>query len=136
MKQEHFDVSRIIGLKVVGKRKSNYKWLYEKRKTAFFGLIKLNDYYPAGYYEYGCYETGCDSMGGSWDATAYSSYDLKNYGYLVEGFDQVYDKPYVTVYLESDYTSTQKFNSNEEALEWAEQLKASTGKSFAIVIHE
>lgn len=134
MVQEHFDVNRIIGLKVVGKKKSTYRWLYEKRKTVFFGLIKLNSYYQPGYYRYGCYDECYES--GCWPATAYSSEDLKQCGYLVEGFDQVYDKPYVTVYLESDCTSTQKFNSNEEALEWAEQLKASTGKSFAIVIHE
>ena len=134
MIQEHFDVSRVIGLKVVGKRKSTYKWLYEKRKTALFGLIKLNSYYQAGYYQYGCYEECYES--GCWEATAYSSYDLENSGYLVEGFDQVYNKPYVTVYLESDCQSTQKFNSNEEALEWAYRLKASTGKTFAIVIHE
>jgi len=137
MIQEQFDIDRIIGVKIVDKRKTGHKWLPKKQKTAFFGLIKRNAWHSEGFYSNGhyqeCYESGC------WDACPSSAESLRSCGYLVEWDgpnhteQTVYSKPYVKVYLESDYQTTRNFETIEEAQAWVEELKATSGKTFEIV---
>lgn len=137
MIQEQFDINRIIGVKIVDKQKTGHKWLPKKQKTAFFGLVKRNAWHSEGFYSGGhyqeCYESGC------WDACPSSAESLISYGYLVEWDgpnhteQTVYSKPYVTVYLESDYQTTRNFEKIEDAQAWVEELKATSGKTFEIV---
>ncbi len=134
--EEHFDVSRIIGIKIVDKRKTSHKWLPRKQKTTFFGLIKRDAYHSEGYYSNGhyqeCYESGC------WDACSTTRESLILYGYLIPDprdceETEVFYKPYATVYLEHECQVQKAFDSYEEALEWAEELKKKSGKTFEIV---
>jgi hypothetical protein len=123
--EQHFEVSRIIGIKIVDKWEASYRWLPCKQKTAFFGLIKRNAYHSEGYYESGCYE-----------AASYTKDELIEYGYLVEfsiNNKGVYHRPYVTVYLEHECQVTKNFATFDEATQWAEELKATSGKTFEIV---
>ena len=127
----HFDISRITGIKIIEKRKSSYKWLPEKRKTALFGLIKRNAYYSEGYYSGGhyqeCYESGC------WDACPTTRQSLLQSGYLIDSDNVVWNRPYVIVYLEFKGEVSQNFVTFEEAIQWAEELKQKSSKTFEIV---
>jgi hypothetical protein len=74
------------------------------------------------------YESGC------YDAHAYSAKGLKDYGYIVDESTQtVYNKPYVTVYLEHEYTVTKTFDSDTEASSWVSDLRKRSKKEFEIV---
>jgi hypothetical protein len=131
MKIEQFDVNRIIGITVYGERQSSYKWLPKKQKTTFFGLIKRNAWHSEGFYSNGCYKECYES--GCWDATSSSKEWLIKSGYLVKADNTVWHRPYVTVYLESDYQVSNSFERIEQALEWVEDLKATSNKTFEIV---
>ena len=132
--EQHFDVSRIIGIKIIDKRKSSHKWLPEKRKTAFFGLIKRNAFYSEGYYSNGqyqeCYESGC------WDACPTTRQFLLQSGYLIDSDNVVWNRPYVIVCLEYKGEVSKNFVTYEEALQWADELKATSGKTFEIVKYD
>jgi hypothetical protein len=132
--EQHFDVSRIIGIKIIDKRLSSYKWLPEKQKTTFFGLIKRNSYHSEGYYSNGhyqeCYESGC------WDACPSSRVDVLRSGYLIDSDNVVWHRPYATVYLESDRQVDKNFTTFEEAMQWADELKMTSGKTFEIVKYD
>ena len=128
--EKHFDVDRIIGITMYGKRPASHKWLPAKQKTAFFGLIKRNAWHSEGFYSNGhyqeCYESGC------YDALPSSAKSLREYGYLVEG-DRVFFKPVVDVSLESKCRVSKTFDTVEEARSWVNALKASSGKTFEII---
>lgn len=132
--EEHFDVDRIIGIKVVDKRESSYAWLPKKQKTFFFGLIKRDSWYSEGFYSSGhyqeCYESGC------YDASTYTKEDVLDKGYLVDENNVVWHKSYATVYLEDDHTVTKYFNTFSEAIEWCEMVKSTSGKTFEIARYE
>lgn len=128
---EHFDISRIIGIEVFDKRRTSYRWLPEKQKTAFFGLIKRNSWHSAGFYSNGCYEECYES--GCWDAHPETADSLIGQGYLVDHDETVWHKPFATVFLEADCKVTKKFNTLDEVNEWVEFLKTKSGKTFEIV---
>ena len=130
--EKHFDVDRIVSIQIVGLRESSHRWLPRKQKTWFFGLFRRNSWYSEGYYASGhyteCYESG------SWDAHAHSAKGLRDYGYIVDESTQtVYNKPYVTVYLEHEYTVTKTFDSDTEAASWVSDLRKRSKKEFEIV---
>ena len=124
--ENHFDVSRIIGIKIIDKRLSRYEWLPEKQKTTFFGLIKRNSYHSEGYYYLECYESGHPS----------TRQQVIEQGYLIDSDNVVWHRPYVTVYLEHEYQVNKNFVTFEEALQWADELKATSGKTFEIVKYD
>lgn len=132
MKIEHFDVNRIIGIEAFDRTRASYEWLPKKQKTWIFG-IKRNAWHDEGWYSHGCYYDGY--MEDSWDATPYTKKELIDRGYLVDEDGQVWNRPYVKVYLEADCNVSQNFNTLEEASEWVDQLKATSGKTFETVIH-
>jgi hypothetical protein len=132
--QDHFDISRIIGIRIVDKQKASYKWLPKKQKTAFFGLIKRNSWHSEGFYQYGsyyeCYESGC------WDSYSYSKESLIESGYLVDEENVVWNRPCATVYLEYKREVIKRFDTHQDALNWATGLKMKSGKTFEIIKYE
>ena len=131
--EQHFDISRIIGIELKGITKTSYRWLPKKQKTFFFGLIKRNAWHAEGYYQNGCYEECYES--GCWDASEYTAEELRDYGYIVdEDTRTVYEKPCVTVFPEHDHKIYRKFESDSEASEWVNGLKKRSGKEFEIII--
>jgi hypothetical protein len=131
--EQHFDISRIIGIELRGITKTSYRWLPRKQKTFFFGLIKRNSWYNEGYYDHGCYEECYES--GCWDASEYTTEELRGYGYVVdESTRTVYNKPNVTVFLEGECKVYQNFDSESEASEWVDDLRRVSGKDFEVII--
>ena len=132
MKIEHFDIDRIIGITIYSERKTRYEWLPRKEKKWFFGLFSSGwhseGFYPNGCYQE-CYESGC------WDATPSTKETLIQSGYLVKDDNTVWSRPRVKVYMESEYHVTKDFDSLEEAIEWTEDLKDTSNKTFEIVKH-
>ena len=132
--EQHFDVSRIIGIELRTVSEARYTWLEREQKTRLFGLIKRDAYYSEGYYNYGqrreCYgENGC------WDAHAYSAESLRESGYIVDDSTKtVYNKAHVTVFLEAECKVSAHFDSNTEASEWVSNLRLTSGKTFEIII--
>jgi hypothetical protein len=126
--QEHFDVNEIIGIKFFPERDARYEWVEAtKEKRIFFGLIKTRSATPAGFLDTG-----------SWDGAIYTEEKLIGYGYKVYTTDErinnrVTEKPYVRVYLSHELETHKKFETNEEALAWIDELKATSGKTFEIV---
>lgn len=131
MKIEQFDIDRIIGITICNETRTSHRWLPRKQKKWFFGLFKRNAWYEEGWYSNGhyqeCYESGC------WDATPCSKDSLISYGYLVKPDSTVWHRPYATVYLESDYQVRKDFGNLESAIQWVEELKATSKKTFEIV---
>lgn len=132
--EDHFDVNRIIGIKVVDKKKTSYSWLPKKQKTFFFGLIKRDSWFSEGFYYSGyyeeCYESGC------YEASTYTKEQLLDKELLIDENNDVWNKPHVTVYLEEDSSIERKFNTFEDAIEWCEEIKKTSGKTFEIVRYE
>jgi hypothetical protein len=124
--QEHFDVNEIIGIKLFPERAARFKWVEATpEKRTFFGLIKTKSEEPAGFLDTGAF-----------DSVIYTKEDLIGYGYKI--YDDrvnniVCEKPYATVYLSHDLTTTKKFETDQEALEWIEEIKTKSGKTFEIV---
>lgn len=132
--EEHFDVNRIIGIKVVDKRESSYKWLPRKQKTFFFGLYKRDSWHSEGFYENGSYYEGY--MGESWDTISHTKEELIEYGFIVDENNVVWSKPYATVYLEHECKVNKYFNTFDETIEWCEMVKSTSGKTFEFIRYE
>jgi len=129
--EQHFDIARIIGAKIVDARQTSHRWLPAKQKTWFFGLFKRSSWHSEGFYSNGCYQECYES--GCWDATPSTKQQLEEQGYQVDGWNNVYNKPHVTIYLEHECQVTKSFDSYTEAQDWVEELKAISGKVFEIV---
>lgn len=131
--EQHFDISRIIGIELSGITKTSYRWLPKKQKTFFFGLIKRNAWHAEGYYQNGCYEECYES--GCWDASEYTAGELRDRGYIVdESTSTVYHKAHVTVFLEGECKVSSSFDSESEATEWVSNLRRRSGKEFEVII--
>ena len=121
-----FDVNRIVGVKLYPTREAGYKWLPEKqRPSRFFGLIKRAPYL-SGFYPDGEYESG------EWNNKPRSEEYLTDYGYIVAG-KSVFKKACVTVYLESEYSVSQQFNTTAEAEVWIAELIALNNNHFETI---
>jgi len=129
---DHINVNRIVGIRIHDKTTTIYKWLPAKQKTTFFGLIKLNKWYPEGFYEYGWYIENYSGIGGGY---AFTADQLSQRGYLIQDKD-VFQKPYVKIYLQSDCTISKQFNSLQEAQVWVDQLKSKCKSEFEIITYE
>lgn len=127
--QEHFDVNEIIGIKIIPESEASFEWVDEiPEKRIFFGMIRTRYARPAGFLDKS-----------SFDEIIYSPEQLIDYGYKVYTSSErinnrVCHKPHVTVYLSHDLSSTKRFETDREAIEWVEDLKATSGKVFEIVI--
>ena len=130
MKIESFNVDRVIGITIIDKRKSHYKWLPKKQKT--FLVFKLNKYHEEGYYSHGCYKEGY--MDDSWDNTPVSEKDLIAYGYLVDSNTKtVYHRPVITIYLQDDCTITVSYDTLEEAIKYSESIQSESTRKFITI---
>ena len=134
MKIESFNVDRVIGITIIDKYKSHYKWLPKKQKT--FLWFKLNKYHDEGYYSYGCYEEGYMD-GDSWDNTPLTEKELIADGYLVDSNTKtVYHKPVIIIHLQDDCQVTVKRNTLEEAITYSESIQAKSTSKFITIKHE
>jgi hypothetical protein len=121
-----FDVNRVIGIKIYESEKKDYVWLPQKeRPSRFFGLIKVPPF-KEGFYPEGDY-SGYGPR---------TKEKLEEYKYLINEKKEVWKKCNVTVYLESEYSVSLSFNTDQEGRKWVDNLKYDSGKNFQIVINE
>lgn len=116
--ENHFDVNQIVYVTFVPERPSNYyKWNDSRPIKYFFGLIKTKKFTKAGW------------------GDGYKIVDkeyLINDGYKIVGKD-VYHKSKVHVYLTNKHRIDNTFESENDAKNWMEDLKITSGKTFEIV---
>ena len=127
----HFDIDRILLIRIYPEKRSHYSWLPRRQRRWFFGLFKKNDWQEEGFYSSGCYYEGY--MGDNWEASPRTKIDLEKGGLLVKEDNTVWTKPSVTIYLEHEHSIYRSFETLEEAESWVEELKQTSTKVFEIV---
>lgn len=123
--EKHFDVEKIVGIKIVSERDGGFTWReFQPKRSIFFGLFRYPSK-PAGWYDES-----------SWQEIGYTEEQLCNdYNYVMyEG--KPHYRPYVTVYLEHGYEVTKNFDKLSQAQHWVNELKAWNKKDFEIVRYE
>lgn len=130
MRVEHFDVDRIVSIYVCGeKAPEELYWQEELTVKWFFGLLVWCKK-PAGYYNWYTFSN-----------IPYSEDELRAEGYKVYSqderlVDRVVNKCYAKVYLEHENRIRAEFETEEEMLQWVDTLKATSKKTFEIVVYE
>jgi hypothetical protein len=116
-----FDVSKIEEIQVRNIRDSSYKWFPEvKEERGWFGCIK-QEYISAGWSDY---EDG---------RIRRTTKELESYGYLIDQLGKkAWHKAYVEVSLGYKNSIGRSFDSNSDALKWAEFLRVKSKKTFEI----
>ena len=126
--QTHFDVSEIVGIRLRPESDSHFVWRDARPKKKFLGIFTTQRALPAGF----------EDMR-SWDDDRYSAEYLveRGYKYYPDRVQyQIVNKAVAIVYFNNHkYELSQAFESNEEMTQWAEQLKATSGKTFEIIVH-
>ena len=118
----HFDIDKIVKIKFVGKQEEErIRWVEPKPIKKFFGLYNTRRSTEGHFADFGSYLD-----------TKYTERLLREYGYIVEG-KKVYRFPHVEVHFEHDDSVNKSFQTDSEALQWVEELKATSGKTFEII---
>lgn len=127
--EEHFDVDRIVSIAFYPERPTNHVWV-EGGKTLipkFFGLYDKEKIVEQGWYEdYERYPNDFDTT----ESLEEEGYNVYKFSERVK--NRVCHKPYVKVYLTHENTVTKKFDNNNDAMSWIDQVKAASGKTFEI----
>lgn len=120
--QYHFDVSQITCLKYVPQTKKEWIcWVDSKPIYKFFGLIKTNKMTKEGFEDFSTYGRKIKPKE-----------ELISDGNIVIG-KEVFSKPKVVIYFRNKAELVNVFNEQEDALEWIEQLKITSGKTFEVI---
>jgi hypothetical protein len=125
----YFNLDFISAIHVTMERESSYKWFEEvpsKPKT-FLGIpFGKTEVIPAGWSDW---KSGFDRK--------QSSYFDEYLWYRVDETDKkVFNKAHVSVHLGPKESVSMNFNSNQEALNWAEGIIIKSGKKLEAVIYE
>ena len=123
MTVEHFNVNAVVGIKIYPERKAGFEWVEaQPEKRTFFGLIKVKAATPAGY---------MDSEYIS-QTYIYTPEEILSFGYKITPNKEVLHKSYVMVFLSHDIEVTRKFDTNSDAVLWAEEIKELSGNKFMV----
>jgi hypothetical protein len=133
-KEIHFDVNSIIKIEIYDRKKDSHKWLPARQRTWLFGLIKRNSWQSEGFYYYGCYEECYES--GCMESRPSSMEQMISYGYQIDENKTVWNKPYISILLKGGNSITKKFETIEDAKEYAEDIKEWSDIKFYIIINE
>jgi len=121
-----FDVDAIVLIKFYKESiVSHYVWTDRKPIKYFFGLINSGKYTTPGFIN------DCD-----WSKNIKTREHFIDYGYSVhdrDGVPRVYEKPVVSVMLNSNYSVEQTFETDLEAEQWVNELRNVTNKNFGVV---
>ena len=125
MNEVHFKLDSITRITFVKRKPSGYYWAdAQPEKRGFFGLIRLKKALPAG-----------------WACSNDDRYDLANdiLCYNWYGFDEVkneiYNKSEVVIRLldRGEIIFRHRFNSDEEAISWIDNVIARAGSKFVVI---
>lgn len=124
MTEIHFKLDSITRITLV-KRKPNrsYYWaLSTPEKRGFFGLIRLKKALPAGWTY-----SGDDRYDLAEDILCYNWYGFD------EEKNEIYHKPYVEIRLLEKGEISHRFNSDEEAITWIDNVIAQAKSKFVVI---
>ena len=128
----HFNVEAIEYIKLYpSKLDEDYLWFDEeiKRIKKFFGLIKFTKVYPAGWYEVYMYhdrEILTDSK---------DKLTSPHINYFVNGVN-LYKKPRIEITLRNGHHLNYRFETDEESINYVEELKKKCKNKFEIIRYE
>lgn len=122
MNEVHFKLDSITRITLVKRKPSEYYWATSQpEKRTFFGLIVSEKDLPAGWAD-------CED-----DRTELK--DILKYSWY--GFDkaknEIYYKPYVEIRLLEKGEISYRFNSDEEAITWIDDVIAQTKSKFVVI---
>ena len=122
MNEVHFKLDSITRITLVKRKPSGYYWAdVQLEKRGFFGLVRRQKALPAGWTYYdGDREELTSILRHTW------------YGFD-EAENEIYNKPYVEIRLLEKGEITYRFNSDEEAIAWIDDVIAQTGSKFVVI---
>ena len=130
--QVHFNVEAIEYIKLYPSKLDNdYLWFDEETKQIkkFFGLIKLTKVYPPGWYELFMYHDR-EILSDSKDKLI-----SPHINYFVNGVN-LYKKPRIVIILRNGRELNHRFDTDEELMNYAEELKKKCKNKFEIIRYE
>jgi hypothetical protein len=124
----YFNLDLISAIHVTMERESGYKWfeaVSAKPKT-FLGIrVGTEPAIPAGWSDW---KSGFDRK----DSLYFNDYTWYR---VDEAEKKVFNKAHVNVHLGAKENVSMNFNSNQEALDWAEGIIIKSGKKLEAVIY-
>jgi hypothetical protein len=124
----YFNLDLISAIHVTMERESGYKWfeaVSAKPKT-FLGIrVGTEPAIPAGWSDWEC----------GFDRKTSSYFDDYSWYRVDETEKKIFNKAHVNVHLGPKESVSMNFNSNQEALDWAEGIIIKSGKKLEAVIY-
>lgn len=115
----HFDVHQVMGIYFNPETKNNdMVWVDSEPIYKFFGLIKTKKFTESGWMD-------CSTISFS----IYSEDEVKSMGFIVKD-KTVYHKPKITIIFKNKQRVEKEYNDEQTAIEYIENLKLATGKTF------
>jgi hypothetical protein len=122
MNEVHFKLDSITRITLVKRKPSGYYWAdVQLEKRGFFGLIRRQKALPAGWTYYdGDRETLTSILCHTW----YGFDEVEN---------EIYNKSEVVIRLLDQGEIVHRFNSDEEAIAWIDDVIAQAGSKFIVI---
>jgi hypothetical protein len=122
MNEVHFKLDSITRITLVKRKPSEYYWAEARpEKRGLFGLIKWNEALPAGWAYYdGDREELADILRYNW------------YGFD-EANNEIYNKPEVVIRLLEQGEICHRFDSDNEAITWIDDIVVQAGSKFVVI---
>lgn len=130
--QVHFNVEAIEYIKLYPSKLDNdYLWFDEETKQIkkFFGLIKLTKVYPAGWYKLFMYHDR-EILSDSKDKLT-----SPHINHFVKGVN-LYKKPSIEITLRNGHRFSYRFDTDEESINYVDELKKKCKNKFEIIRYE
>lgn len=122
MNEIHFNLDSITRITLVKRKTSEYYWATSQpEKRTFFGLIVSEKALPAGWAY--CEDDRTELK----DILKYSWYSFD------KAKNEIYYKPYVEIRLLEKGEISYRFNSDEEAITWIDDVIAQTKSKFVVI---
>ena len=122
MNEVHFKLDSITRITLVKRKPSGYYWAdIQLEKRGFFGLVRRQKALPAGWTYYdGDRETLTSILRHTW------------YGFD-EAENEIYNKSEVVIRLLDQGEIVHRFNSDEEAIAWIDDVIAQARSKFIVI---
>lgn len=139
MQKHYFELDKVDSITLTHETESSYRWFPEipARPKTFLGFKtgKMHPAVPAGWNN-NIDDNGNEHQYRTWDRKQ-SSY-FKDYGWyrVDETTKRVYNKSHVEIRFGYKQTLGLRFESNEEAQEWVDDLISSSDKEFHVIINK
>ena len=134
MQKHYFELDKIESITLTHETETPWRWMpsIPARPKTFLGIkYGMEPEIPAGWNEY-IREDGTDRY--PWDRKTSEYFEEYNW-FKVLPF-RIYNKANVSIYLSYKHTLAMRFDSNEEAQAYVDDLIASSDKKFHVIINK